>query len=119
MWSVLCNQAPITIEGGQSSSWTLAGTTLFQAIRLLARFCFKLFTTLDPWLRGMVERLLTLVSAARRHICLPVLGKSDKLMLIVMGKRQIDRFLVEESLRNFDIAQNIRFCCHDTVMKLI
>lgn len=86
VWSVLCNQAPITIEGGQSSSWTLAGTTLFQAIRLLARFCFKLFTTLDPWLRGMVERLLTLVSAARRHICLPVLGKSDKLMLIVMGK---------------------------------
>lgn len=46
-WSVLCNQAPITIEGGQSSPWTLAGTTLFQAIRLLARLSF-LFLILCP-----------------------------------------------------------------------
>lgn len=55
-WSVLCNQAPITIEGGQSSRWTLAGTTLFQAIRLLARFYYTFFSP-----RSMVasKRLLT------------------------------------------------------------
>lgn len=71
VWSVLCNQAPITIEGGQSSSWTLAGTTLFQAIRLLARFCFNF---LPPWIHERYggEAADTGLGCRRAHICLPV-----------------------------------------------
>lgn len=81
--------------------WTLAGTTLFQAIRLLARFCFKLFTTLDPWLREVWWRGCwhwPRQQQERTSVYLFHLGRGDRLTLIVMSK---DRFLMEEGfLRN-------------------
>lgn len=68
VWSVLCNQAPITIEGGQSSWWTerrcSRPDTTFSAV------LFQLFTTMVESV-VVEKRLLTLVSGYKSgYTCL-------------------------------------------------
>lgn len=74
MWSVLCNQAPITIEGGQSSSLDVGRNDVVPGDTTFSAVLFQTFYHPGSMIeRGIVERLLTLASAAARtNICLLV-----------------------------------------------